>query len=191
MSGLWAIDRFEHVIRNLQTLFDLRQARGGSESDGGAGIPWIVPRLVKTAETLADMESFFDRWRVVSGHAVIDRPMTGGSGSFALMPDQSPVPMLPPWRLPSPLQCKRRLTVLSDGTVTLCQQDWLGRAALGNVRDTPLLDCWRQAAGLSLHACTPDNAPVCRRCFDWWSMAAAASSRWPLAAGQERERHVA
>ena len=175
------VDRFEHVIRNLQTLFDLRQARAEA-SAGGAGVPWVVPRFVKTTDNLADMESFFDRWRIVSGHAVIDRPPTGGSGSFALMPDQSPVPMLPPWRVPSPLQVKRRVTVLSDGTVTLCQQDWLGRAAVGNVCKTPLLDCWRQAARLSLHRCTPDDAPVCRRCFDWWSMhrAAAASVNWPL-----------
>ena len=179
------IDRFEHVIRNLQTLFDLRQARGDRASGGAVGVPWVVPRLTKTADTLPDMESFFNRWRLMSGHAVIDRPATGGSGSFALMPDRNPVPMLPPWRVPSPLQVKRRVTVLSDGTVTLCQQDWLGRAALGNVRDTPLLDCWRQAAGRSLHRCTPDDAPVCRRCFDWWSMHAEVAGKlaagcWPL-----------
>ena len=173
------VDRFEHVVRNLQTLFDLRQARGDRP-----GVPWVVPRFVKTADDLADMESFFDRWRLISGHAVIDRPPTGGSGRFALMPDQSPVPMLPPWRPPSPLQRKHRLTVLSDGTVTLCQQDWLGRAPLGNVRDTPLLDCWRYAPHLDLHGCSPDNAPVCRRCFDWWSMHAEAAANGPLAAGR-------
>ncbi len=173
------VDRFEHVIRNLQTLFDLRQARGDRP-----GVPWIVPRMIKIADTLPDMESFFDRWRLVSGHAVIDRPPTGGSGRFALMPDLSPVPMLPPWRLPSPLQRKHRLTVLSDGTVTLCQQDWLGRAPLGNVRDTPLLDCWRRAPRLDLHRCSPDDAPVCRRCFDWWSTHVTAAGTWPQGAGQ-------
>ncbi|MEL7088297.1 MAG: SPASM domain-containing protein, partial [Planctomycetota bacterium] len=138
-------------------------------TSGGAGVPWIVPRLVKTLATLPDMESFFERWMHLVGHAVIQRPPTGGTGSYALAPDQNPVPMDPPWKPPSLHQVKRRLTVLSDGTVTLCGQDWRGRASLGNAKDAPLRELWRNAVTLALPGRT-DDSPVCRRCRDWWSL---------------------
>ncbi|MEM7626311.1 MAG: SPASM domain-containing protein [Planctomycetota bacterium] len=172
------VDRFGEVIDTLQWLFDRRGARARNAETGepsadtsqaAAGVPWVVPRLVKTLDTLPDMESFFERWVHLVGHAVIQRPPNGGTGRHALAPDRSPVPMDPPWKPPSPHQVKHRLTVLSDGTVTLCGQDWLGRAALGNVRDAPLLDLWRRAAELDLPGET-DDSPVCRRCRDWWSI---------------------
>lgn len=174
------VDRFGEVIDTLQWLFDRRGQRTKTVTSAetqnqvsgaipGAGVPWIIPRLVKTLDTLGDMESFFDRWMHLVGHAVIQRLPTGGTGPFALVPDQSPVPMDPPWKRPSPHQIKRHLTVLSDGTVTLCRQDWLGRAALGNAKDTPLLELWRNAATLDLPGET-DASPVCRRCGDWWSI---------------------
>ncbi len=167
-------DRFAAVMDTLQWLFDRRRQRLSSKDTDtdvghGHGLPWIVPRLVKTADTVTDMESFFERWMHLVGHAVIDRCPTGGTGGFALAPDQNPVPMEPPWKPPSPHQTKHRLTVLSDGRVTVCGQDWLGRAALGNLRDTPLLELWQRLPTLPPPGHT-DDAPVCRRCRDWWSL---------------------
>ncbi|MEM1107872.1 MAG: SPASM domain-containing protein [Planctomycetota bacterium] len=169
-------DRLPEVMANLQWLFDRRRTVTESQNQlpgllpgVGAGLPWIIPRLVKTADTLKDMEMFFERWMQVVGHAVIERPMTLGKGSFALVPDLSPVPMDPPWKPPSPHQVKRRLTVLSDGTVTLCGQDALGRASLGNAADNSLRDLWRRVADLEIPG-SSDDSPVCRRCYDWWSL---------------------
>lgn len=164
-ANVMGIDRLPEVMGNLQWLFDRRSA-GAS---GRAGVPWIIPRLVKTPETLKDLESFFERWMTVVGHAVIERPPTLGTGGFALREDQSPVPMDPPWRTPNPHQVKRRLTVLSDGTATLCGQDALGRASLGNVAGRALLDLWRHTPELEIPGGIGDS-PVCRRCHDWWSM---------------------
>ncbi|MEO1235361.1 MAG: SPASM domain-containing protein [Planctomycetota bacterium] len=166
-AKVMGVDRFGEVMQRLQGLFDRRD---------GHGSPWIVPRLVKTAETLPDMESFFDRWMHLVGHAVIDRPPTFGTGSYALAPDRSPVPMDPPWREPSPWQVKRRMTVLSDGTATLCAEDVLGRAALGSVSERPLWDLWRIAAELELPGGGLDDSPVCRRCFDWLSLHGRAAT---------------
>lgn len=180
-------DRLPEVMGNLQWLFDRRgEVREAADKRGpsplskafpgagagvlpGAGVPWIVPRLVKTAATLKDMELFFERWMQVVGHAVIDRPPTLGTGSFALRKDQSPVPMDPPWKPPSPFQVKQRLTVLSDGTVALCSQDALGRAALGSAKNASLGELWRYAAALEIPGGV-DDSPVCRRCYDWWQM---------------------
>lgn len=165
------VDRFAEVIDNLQWLFDRRPRI----TDRHMGVPWIIPRLVKTTDTLADMESFFERWMHLIGHAIIERPPTGGTGSFALRDDHSPVPMDPPWKPPSPHQVKRRLTILSDGTATLCGQDWLGRAALGHATEHGLLELWQRAAELEPPGDT-DDAPVCRRCRDWWSLRHAGSA---------------
>lgn len=168
-------DRLPEVMGNLQWLFDRRSKVTDTQASipAAAGVPWIIPRLVKTPDTLKDMEVFFERWMQVVGHAVIERPPTLGKGSFALREDQSPVPMDPPWKPPSPHQVKRRLTVLSDGAVTLCGQDALGRASLGSAADNPLLDLWRGAAGLRIPG-ERDDSPVCRRCYDWWTMHRAA-----------------
>lgn len=164
-TKVMGVDRLPEVMGNLQWLFDHRSAN----DDNRAGVPWIIPRLIKTAETLKDLESFFERWMTVVGHAVIERPMTLGTGGFALLEDQSPVPMDPPWRPPSPHQVKRRLTVLSDGTVTMCGQDALGRAALGNAADATLLELWQSAPELEIPG-QKDDSPVCRRCHDWASL---------------------
>lgn len=178
-TKVMGVDRLPEVMGNLQWLFDRRSTTTNAPGDisgaGGAGVPWIIPRLVKTADTLKDMEIFFERWMQVVGHAVIERPPTLGKGRFALAPDQNPVPMDPPWKPPSPHQVKRRLTVLSDGTVAMCGQDALGRASLGNAADNPLLDLWRAAEELEIPG-ENDDSPVCRRCYDWWSMHRAGVS---------------
>ncbi|MEM9882453.1 MAG: SPASM domain-containing protein [Planctomycetota bacterium] len=178
-AEVMGVDRLPEVMATLQWLFDRRSGSGRP-----AGMPWVVPRLVKTSATLGDLETFFERWMQVVGHAVIERPLTLGRGADALMPDLSPVPMDPPWRAPDPrsaedpLLVKRRLTVLSDGTVTLCGQDALGRAALGNVRDRPLAEIWAGLPDLDLPAMgDPARGVTCRRCFEWWSAVTARAAR--------------
>lgn len=127
------LDGFTQVIGNLEWLINTRNRRG-------TGLPWIVPRMIKTVETLPEMETFFDKWMVYLGHAVIE-PAQSGCG---LMPEQSPVPMAPPRRFPC-RQLGRRLTIVSDGTAVLCDQDWLGRDPLGDTRIDPLIDIWQRA----------------------------------------------
>ncbi|MEM9418664.1 MAG: SPASM domain-containing protein [Planctomycetota bacterium] len=175
-AKVMGVDRLPEVMGNLQWLFDRRSTITDSQEQlPAAGLPWIIPRLVKTADTLKDMEMFFERWIQVVGHAVIERPPTLGKGSFALAPDQNPVPMDPPWKTPSPHQVKRRITILSDGTVTLCGQDALGRASLGNASDNSLMELWSRVPSLEIPG-QRDDSPVCRRCHDWWSMHRAAAT---------------
>lgn len=134
------IDGFGRVIGNLEWLINTRNQRSKDSPDRALGLPWIVPRMVKTRETLADMETFFDKWMVYLGHAVIE-PARCGCG---LMPDQSPAVMAPPRRRPC-RQLGGRMTILSDGMVALCDQDWMGRGALGDAKIEPLADIWRRA----------------------------------------------
>ena len=153
-------DRFGEVIRNLERLLNERARRRSTSG----GLPWVLPRMVKTTETLPELEAFFDKWTYFTGHAVIE-PAQCGRG---LMPAQSPVPMTPPRRVPC-RQLGRRLTILSDGTVAQCDQDWLGRAPLGDAKLAPLLDIAGHAADVrALHeAGRWAELTLCGRCAEW------------------------
>ncbi len=135
---------------------------GGVDGSGLPGVPWIVPGLVKTADTLKDMETFFDRWMHYTNHAMIE-PATTGCG---LMPALSPVPMQPPRRRAC-RQLDRRLTILSTGEVALCDQDWLCRSSLGN--SDHLAEAWENAKKISeSHRQEQwDTHALCASCTQW------------------------
>jgi molybdopterin-guanine dinucleotide biosynthesis protein A len=133
-------DAFRRVTSNLQWLLNERNRRwqaGGQYAGAKAGVPWIVPRLIKTADTLKDMETFFDRWMHYTGHAVIEPAVTG----VDLMPDFAPVNMAPPRRRAC-RQVSHRLTVLADARVARCDQDWSGRACAGSALESAVVDVW-------------------------------------------------
>lgn len=152
------VDGFSTVARNLKSLLDARSKRG-------AVVPWLVPRLVKTPETLVDMESFFERWKRVAGCQPVIESHGCGCG---LMPDLSPVPMAPPWREPC-RQLGRRLTILSDGTVALCDQDWLGRTPLGDVKTHALSEIYRNLTPIaeSHRGGAFTSLTLCGSCEHW------------------------
>ncbi|MCX5662798.1 MAG: SPASM domain-containing protein [Planctomycetota bacterium] len=163
------VDGFSKVIANLQALYGQRGERwerGRALGIDGLppGLPWLMPRMVKTADTLPDMETFFDKWTHLMGLAVIE-PATSGCG---LMPDQSPVAMAPPRRTPC-RQLGERMTIHSDGRVARCDQDWLGRAAAGDARTTPLAEIWQSMNELrSAHREGRwESLPLCGGCREW------------------------
>lgn len=162
---------YRRVLDNIQSLYKQR-ALNRETGEGFTG--WIVPRLTKVAENLSDLETFFERWMTICGWAVVDRAWTG----MGLIADQSPVPMDPPRRPGKPNVQKHRLHVLSDGTVTLCGQDWLGRAPLGQINDRGLGELWRDAPGLAdvVWALAEDERPVCEQCQDWLAAQDCASA---------------
>lgn len=158
---LMGVDGFGQVMDKLQRLF---KARNGNRQRGAGFCGWIVPRLVKVAENLSDLETFFERWMTIAGWAVVDRAKTGRG----LIPDLSPVPMevpQPPGAVLPPPPPKQRLTVLSDGSVCLCSEDWLGRLSLGRVGASGMDDLWRASA--SLADVSEGDSCVCPSCSNW------------------------
>ena len=157
---LMGVASFKQVLDNLQALF---KQRNTNRQEGKGFQGWIVPRFVKVAENLPDLETFFERWMTVSGWAVVDRALTGRG----LIPDMSPVPMeVPrPEGVPPELhRMKQRLTVLSDGQVCLCGQDWLARLPLGRLGEMDLAAMWREAGALAEQE---DHSAVCPACAEW------------------------
>jgi len=96
-------DAFRRVTNNIQWLINERNRRWqapDAPADVYPGVPWIVPRLIKTDDTLKDMETFFDRWMHYSGHAVIE-PASGQA--------------TPPGVRVPPSHIASRATVTADG----------------------------------------------------------------------------
>jgi hypothetical protein len=160
--------RFPIVIRNLETLLNEGNRRRGNGSAHPTNLPWVVPRLIKTRWTMDDMEGFFDRWTHFAGHAVIDGATTGRGPGTDLMPVQSPVPMAPPQRSAC-RQIRRRMTILSDGHVAQCDQDWLASRPFGNANTQDLAEIWRQMQTLwrAHDAGRWDELELCAGCHHW------------------------
>ncbi|MFG0248393.1 MAG: SPASM domain-containing protein [Phycisphaeraceae bacterium JB051] len=159
---------FKHVTDNLQWMINERNRRWQlPDATTQAGVPWVVPHLIKTAENLKDMETFFDRWMHYTHQAVI-LPAQSGCG---LMPELSPVRMAPPTRFAC-RQLSRRLTIHSDGKVAQCDQDWLAKAPLGDLSDktVSLPQLWENK-GKTLcaqHAAGEINSlELCSQCHEW------------------------
>lgn len=154
-------DRFGPVGETIMALCQERVRRSERLEHPG---PWLAIKLVKTADTLSDMESFFERW-LRSGAMSIIEPACSGCG---LMPELSPIPMAPPKREPC-RQLGKRLSVLSDGRVAQCDQDWLGRGALGDATLEPLADIWAKQARLAQDHRNGrfTELTLCGHCSEW------------------------
>jgi radical SAM protein with 4Fe4S-binding SPASM domain len=150
--------RFKEVMDNVQYLLQQRAQRNLFS------VPWIVPRLIKTADTLKDMETFFERWLTYTGWAIIE-PAPAGCG---LMPDYAPVNMAPPKRLPC-RQLHRRMTIHADGQVPRCDQDWLAKESIGNAIKTNINELWQNQNPLrSAHQQGSfSDLELCSGCTQW------------------------
>lgn len=161
------VDRFGDVIKAIETLLNERNRRSADATNTAVqpGVPWIVPRMIKTADNVGDLESFFDRWIYYTRHAVIESPTDGGG----VIADQSVLPLAPPRRYPC-RQITRRMTILCDGSVAQCDQDWFGRAAAGNAGDQPVAQLWHALQPLRRqHAQGAwEASPLCGNCRQWY-----------------------
>lgn len=155
------LDAFSRVAENLSALVQERSRRVEA---GRSDSPWVAVKLIKTRETLGDVEAFFERWLRSGAMAVIE-PACSGCGS---MPEQSPIPMAPPLREPC-RQLGRRMSIHSDGRVAQCDQDWQGRGALGDAEVESLAEAWERGAALARAHREGRTAELtlCGRCVEW------------------------
>jgi spiro-SPASM protein len=157
-EAVMGVNGYRRVLENLQAFVTERAARG-------RGVPVLAPLFTKCAANLAEMEPWYDQWLRAVGSAVI----TGPSDFAGLVPDVSVADMSPPRRKP----CARlgnRLTVLSDGRIVSCEQDVLGRQALGTVGEDALAGVWQERTAVlrEEHRCGNwTSRPVCGSCKQW------------------------
>lgn len=64
---LTGVDRYEAVMERMGAIADTRPALVA-----GLPTPWVLPRMTRCDATLEQIESFYDRWTMTLGGAVID-----------------------------------------------------------------------------------------------------------------------
>jgi len=147
---------FDEVVGQLEAFIE-------KTNDAG---PMILPHLVKTRQTMAQMETFYDRWLKKCGGAVI----VGYNDFAGQIEDKSVMDMTPPQRL----ACRRLLhsiSILADGGVTICGQDFMGSCTVGNVNEKSIKELWRSRELEELRAahrqCNFGMNELCGKCKEW------------------------
>jgi hypothetical protein len=115
---------------------------------------------------MGEMEAFYDHWMNVVGSAVI----VGPSHHAGRFPDRAVMNMAPPTRTP----CRRilsRMTVLADGSVPVCDQDFAGRHIIGSAASNSLAELWTspgmESVRQSHRSGEFDGMPLCPACDEW------------------------
>jgi len=124
------VDRYREARRNIERLLNRRAA-----SPGGVG-PWIVPRITRCDTVYAEIRSFYDRWLMAAGACVIDPlPLSIPGNRIAPLPRPETVVRR---------DHRRRMLVLSDGTVPLGERDiHAAGPTAGNLSRDPVVKVWR------------------------------------------------
>jgi radical SAM protein with 4Fe4S-binding SPASM domain len=153
------MDAYGAALAGIEMLIAARRSAGRPN-------PNILPTLTKATTTLHEMDRFFDHWTSTSGWAVIE----GFSHHAGLLPDLGVMSMAPPRRRPC-RQLRHRCTILSNGDMTACDQDYCGRYVLGNLEQHTLAELWQGERMTALRRAHDDEDytahPMCAQCEEW------------------------
>lgn len=128
------VDGFESVCGRIERWSRWRVERGAVR-------PIIVPEFLKSTGNSEDMEAFYDSWLRRLGTASIR-----GASCFAGQIEDRRVTRVAPPRRVACRQARRRMTILADGRVVSCDQDFAGRQVLGRIGEGSLEEIWMSAA---------------------------------------------
>ncbi|TVQ32253.1 MAG: DUF115 domain-containing protein [Phycisphaeraceae bacterium] len=123
-------DAYKTVLTNVDRLLN------GRTSNGGLPTPWIAPRITRCDAVYEEIESFFDKWLLLAGAAVIDQAPRAIEGERIRPLGKPNAAKRRDWR--------SRMMVLSDGAVVVDERDAAGEGAIGNLTDEPLGTVWRR-----------------------------------------------
>jgi hypothetical protein len=134
-------DRYEDALGNVRRLLERRHAPAGCDADL-FGLPFVVPRMQRRAETVADLAAFAQEWGHL-GTAVLEAPAFALlDGEVATPPDRLADAANPPRAQRRELW--RRMKVLADGSVPVAECDLLGVTSVGSLQRMSVVDAWRE-----------------------------------------------
>ncbi len=152
-------DRFEEASARIRRLIEIRTERK-------VVAPLVVAEMVKSIETVGELDTFFDGWVREAGWATI----AGYSHYAGQREDRGVMNMCPPSRC----ACRRimwRATILADGRMLVCDQDFTGARAVGKIGESSLGELWRGGAMESVRrghrAGRFEALDLCGRCEEW------------------------
>lgn len=152
-------DAFDSVMLNIERIENARQASQSPQ-------PLVVCSMTRCAETLDEVEAFFDRWTRAMGWAVL----RGYNEYRGLLPADTLLSTEPHTRRP----CRRldaRMMLLADGAAVLCGQDVAGEIVLGSWIEQSLEELWSgeilARARESHSRLALDDLAICASCGEW------------------------
>ena len=153
-------DGLGRVRECLDRLAERKQARGSVA-------PLVVPEMIKSVDTVGEIDAFYDGWVRSVGCANIE----GYSHFAGQRADRSVMNMCPPTRRRC-LRIGTRVTVLADGRVLRCDQDFRGEFPVGRLEGGASLEgFWRGEAMSRVRSCHAagrfDEEPLCGGCEEW------------------------
>lgn len=128
--------------------------------------PIVLPSFCKARPNVHEMDEFFDGWSRRVGAAMIHTAThrAGQQGNLSV------ISMAPPRRTP----CSRlwnRCIVLADGSVTTCDQDFVGRMIVGHIGKQSLSEIWNGAGMNAIRAAHQQGdlgtTALCVSCDEW------------------------
>jgi spiro-SPASM protein len=151
---------YNAVVGNIERLLEVR-ARLSSN------LPKVVLQIVKTKPSEEEIESYFDLWEKKVDHIVL----RGFNRFNGRIEDISVIDCTPLERYP----CRKmldKISVLWNGDVPYCEQDYDGEMLLGNIAREPLSSIWERTQTIRLkHLVDGDMAKLpdmCHKCSEWY-----------------------
>ncbi len=131
-AELTGVDGLARVFQNMERLTDQRR-RAEKE---WLGVPWVVARMTRCDAVYDDVDSFYNRWLLWVGAAVLD-PMPGSV-------EGERIARLPLPRAAASRFARDRMLVLTDGRVVADERDSDGETSVGNAFEEDPIAVWRR-----------------------------------------------
>jgi hypothetical protein len=156
---VFGVAGYERAVRCVTELASRRAQRKQP-------LPLAVPEMIKTEQTMELMDGFFDGWLRQLGAAVI----RGYNDHCGQLPNLAVSTMAPPNRR----ACRRifsRMTILADGGVPACEQDFCGAYPMATLTEASLAEAWRTGRLATLREAQLRGefsaSPLCEACTQW------------------------
>lgn len=152
---LHGADYFETVYRNI---LSLKEAVSSKDA--------LYIQVMKINETEVFLDKYYDFWEKAGITIILQKQNTYlGRIKDRRYSDLTPLERVPCWHL------QRDMSILSDGTVPFCKQDFNADAIKGDVHNEDLTSIWKK----SLKAFVNDykkifpHNPDCGSCDEWYT----------------------
>jgi hypothetical protein len=149
---------YEDVFRNVHDLMDIKKQLNTND-------PHLTVQIIRTTENANEIEPFVEYWKNCADQVTVTNigiTVTESILRFSLRERNGlgRKACEQPWQ---------RLSVLWDGTVTVCCSDFEGVLAIGKVDETSLLDLWHGEKLTRLrrrHAARDFDGLICKTCTE-------------------------
>jgi len=121
--------KFDSVVDNVARLLNLREKLGRKK-------PRIRVQAVLIPEMKNQMGDFIDFWNKRVDQVSYNEMLPSVDKVHSKIKK-----VKSEWICPFPYQ---RLTIMWDGTITACQNDYHGKLAFGNINDITIKKCWKK-----------------------------------------------